>query len=266
MKPHLEIKGKKLYYSDQGTGHVVVLLHGYLESLKIWNDFAEQLSKKFRVICFDIPGHGLSETICSTHSMQQLAGSIYEALKFLKISDCFMVGHSMGGYVTLQFQKQYLDMLSGFCLFHSHPFADSQETKKKRLREIELIKEGKKDLIAKFNIPNAFATKNTDNFKSSVNEAINIALQTPNEGIIANLHAMMNRSDLSDSLEKTTLPFIYIAGKYVNYIDYNTVIPKIKLPKKSTLVRLENSGHMGFIEEKELALYVLSQFININQQ
>ena len=266
MKPHLEIKGKKLYYSDQGTGHVAVLLHGYLESAEIWNDFAEQLSKKFRVICFDIPGHGLSETICSTHSMQQLAGSIYEALKFLKISDCFMVGHSMGGYVTLQFQKQYPDMLSGFCLFHSHPFADSEETKKKRLREIELIKEGKKDLIAKFNIPNAFNPKNLNNLKSNIIDAIDIAIQTPNEGIIANLHAMMNRSDLSDSLEKTNLPFIYIAGKYDNYIDYNTVIPKIKLPKNSELVTLENSGHMGFIEEKELAFNVLSKFINSNHQ
>ena len=126
MKSYLEIKGKKLYYSDQGKGRAVVLLHGYLESAEIWNDFTKQLSRIFRVICFDIPGHGLSETICSAHSMQQLVESIYKALKLLKISDCFMVGHSMGGYVTLQFHKQFPKLLSGFCLFHSHPFADSQ--------------------------------------------------------------------------------------------------------------------------------------------
>jgi len=266
MESYLKIDGKKLHYSDQGKGNVIVLLHGYLESLEIWSNFATQLSKRFRVICFDIPGHGLSETISSGHSMQQLAVSIYDALMQLEISDCFMVGHSMGGYVTLQFHKQYPNVLSGFCLFHSHPFADSEETKKKRLREIELVKEGKKDLIAKFNIPNAFNSKNLDNLKSNIIDAIDIAIQTPNEGIIANLHAMMNRSDLSESLEKTDLPFIYIAGKYDNYIDYNTVIPKIKLPKKSTLVTLENSGHMGFIEEKELAFNILSKFINSNHQ
>ena len=60
------------------------------------------------------------------------------------------------------------EMLSGFSLFHSHPFADTDETRKKRMREIELVKDGKKDLIAKFNIPNAFANQNLNKLKHAV--------------------------------------------------------------------------------------------------
>ncbi len=261
MKRFLNNKDKKLYYSDLGKGTVIVLLHGYLESLEIWEEFALKLSKSYRVISFDIPGHGKSETFAEVHTIEFLTATIYNLLKELNIEKCFMIGHSMGGYITLMFNKIFPEILSGFSLFHSHPFADTEETKKKRLREIEFVKAGKKDLIATFNIPNAFATDNLSRFQNEIEKAKNIALQTSEKGIIANLFAMMNRSDLSESLSKTKIPFLFIVGKKDNYIDYNSVLPKIKLPKNSELKVLENSGHMGFIEEMEVSLRMIEEFV-----
>jgi len=256
------ILDKSIKYSDDGKGKTIVLLHGYLESLMIWDEFVQELKSNFRVICFDIPGHGESELIDQKHSMEMLAKRIYLALKELNVASCFMIGHSMGGYLTLMFHQMFPELLSGFSLFHSHPFADTEETKKKRLREIDFVSDGKKDLIAKMNIPNAFANQNLEQFNRAVQKTIDIALQTPEEGIIANLHAMMNRPDLSESLTTSQAPFLLIAGKKDNYIDYNTVIPKIILPEKSMLHILENSGHMGFIEEKEISLNIITKFIN----
>ena len=203
MKHFLNNKDKKLYYSDLGKGTVIVLLHGYLESLEIWEEFALKLSKSYRVICFDIPGHGKSDELAETHTIELLAETIFNSLKELNIEKCFMIGHSMGGYITLMFHKLFSEMLYGFSLFHSHPFADTEETKKKRLREIAFVKAGKKDLIA---------------------------------------------------------------GRKDNYIDYNTVIPKIKLPKNSELKVLENSGHMGFIEEMEVSLRMIEEFVKNKSQ
>lgn len=262
MLSELSILEKKICFSDSGKGKTIVLLHGYLESLMIWKEFAEELSQDFRIICFDIPGHGLSETIEEKHSMEMLAKRIYLALKELKVSNCFMIGHSMGGYLTLMFHQLFPELLSGFSLFHSHPFADTEEIKKKRLREIELIKDGKKDLIAKMNIPNAFDKNNLNKYDLIINETIDVALETPEAGIIANLHAMITRPDLSDSLSKTQIPFLYIAGRNDNYIDYNLIVPKIILPEKSQLHVLEHSGHMGFVEEKEISLSIIKNFIN----
>lgn len=266
MKPHLLIDNKKIYYTDKGQGLSVVLLHGYLESLEIWNNFSAELSNKFRVISFDIPGHGNSEIHSEFHSMEQLSGIVMKSLFELGIGKCFLIGHSMGGYLTLMIHKLYPELLSGFCLFHSHPYSDSEQVKNKRLREIAFVKEGKKNLIATFNIPNAFANDNLKLFKSEIEEAITIAIKTPTEGIIANLHAMMNRPDLSESLANSGIPFLYIAGKKDNYIDYNVVVPGIKLPLKSECCILEKSGHMGFIEEKTESLNSIIQFIlkNIN--
>ncbi len=261
MKSYFLINNKKVFYSDIGKGSPIVLLHGYLESLETWNDFAKELSKNYRVISIDIPGHGNSECLSEFHSLEQLSKTIYESLQKLNVEKCYLIGHSMGGYLTLMFHKLYPELLSGFCLFHSHPFADTKETKKKRLREIDFVNEGKKDLIAKFNIPNAFANENRTSFKAEIQITVNIALQTPKEGIIANLQAMKSRPDLSESLQQSQIPFLLIAGKKDNYIDCNSIIPKIKLPENSELCVLENSGHMGFIEEKEMSLKIISHFI-----
>lgn len=261
MSSSITVNNKKIFYTDQGKGKTIVLLHGYLESLDIWSDFSVELSKKFRVISFDIPGHGNSECLSYKHSMEKLAATIKSALKMLSIDKFFLIGHSMGGYITLMFHKLYPEMLSGFSLFHSHPFADSKETINKRLREIKLVEEGHKNLIATFNIPNAFATENIYRFKNEIDVAKKIAIKTTEQGIIANLHAMMNRPDLTKSLENTLLPFLYIAGKKDNYIDFKSVIPKIKMPINSELYVLEKSGHMGFIEEKVESLNILIGFI-----
>ena len=50
-----------------------------------------------------------------------------------------MIGHSMGGYVTLAFAGKYPEMLSGFCLFHSHAFADTRQDRENRDRTIQIV-------------------------------------------------------------------------------------------------------------------------------
>jgi len=262
MKSHLLIDNKKIFYIDNGHGITIVLLHGYLESLEVWKNFSVELSKKYRVISFDIPGHGDSEIISEAHSMELLAGIIFKSLNKLKIDTCFMIGHSMGGYLTLMIHKLYPELLSGFCLFHAHPFSDTDQIRKNRLREIEFIKGGKKNIIASFNIPNAFASDNLESFKIEIENATKIAISTPEEGVIANLYAMMNRPDFSESLKNSRIPFLHIAGKKDNYIDYDSVITKILFPENSELCVMEKSGHMGFIEEKELSLVCIENFIN----
>ncbi|PLX15824.1 MAG: alpha/beta hydrolase, partial [Marinilabiliales bacterium] len=105
MKKHLVVQNNKICYTDTGNGPVIVLLHGYLESIDIWEGFATELSKTHQVICFDIPGHGNSDILAEKHSMKEISVMIAESLKILGIKKCFMIGHSMGGYVTLMFHE-----------------------------------------------------------------------------------------------------------------------------------------------------------------
>ena len=82
-----------------------------------------------------MPGHGRSGIIDNIHTMDLMAESINHLLNELKIKKCVIIGHSMGGYVTLAFLEKFKEKLLGFSLFHSVPFGDTDEKKKDRDRE-----------------------------------------------------------------------------------------------------------------------------------
>jgi pimeloyl-ACP methyl ester carboxylesterase len=250
-----------IQFSDNGSGSPLVLLHGYLESLHIWNGFAELLQDNFRVICPDLPGHGKSGVIGEVHGMDKMAGSVKAILDHLGIEKCFITGHSMGGYTGLAFLEYFPERLSGLCLLHSHPFPDTKQVRQNRCREIVLVNQGRKELISKINIPKAFASHNTDTLKPEIERATRIAISTPDNGIIACLKGMMERPSREKILADTSLPVLLIAGKHDNYIDYENVSKNITLPSNGKFITLEDSGHIGFLEEREKTASAIAGFM-----
>ncbi|NOZ45886.1 MAG: alpha/beta hydrolase [Chlorobi bacterium] len=256
----MNFRDNLIRYKDSGSGNVIVLLHGYLESLNVWDDFALSLVEKYRVIRIDLPGHGKSGCISEIHSMDLMADVVQAVLQQCGVNKCFLIGHSMGGYVTLSFLEMYPHLLSGFCLLHSSPFADSIEKKKNREREIELVKAGKANIIYNEHVPKTFAPENVGFFKKEIEKGIEIAKKTPPEGIIAALNGMKTRLDKTAVLKSTSLPFLYFIGLKDNFIS-SDILSRINLPQKNYIVLLEKSGHMGFIEEKERCLQEIESFI-----
>lgn len=131
MEGFFSFKGGRIHYSDSGKGIEIILLHGYLESSEVWNGFTQKLAGSFRVISIDLPGHGLSDVYKETHSMEFMAEGVKSLIEKLGIDKIFLVGHSLGGYVTMAFLELYPETLAGYCLFHSHPFADTQQALEK---------------------------------------------------------------------------------------------------------------------------------------
>jgi len=248
----------------ENRGHALLLLHGYLESSEIWNDFAVLFSDEYFVVCPDIPGHGLSAAPAGNCSMEQMAEDIISVCDHLGIGGFHVAGHSMGGYVTMALLDQYAERLDSASLIHSTCFADSEEKKINRDREIELVRNGKKELIINTNIPRLYATDNLDQMKDKVENSKNIASRTPDAGIIAALQAMKTRPDRSDVLAATRIPVLLVGGKKDNLIPFEKMEEMKTLSPRINLISLEKSGHMGFIEEKELAAGELRRFIDSN--
>jgi pimeloyl-ACP methyl ester carboxylesterase len=261
MNYYILYNGGKIYYNDAGEGEVIVLLHGYLETSAIWSDFGRKLAGGYRVISVDLPGHGSSKVYGVTHSMEFMAGAVKSLLENLDIKKVFLVGHSMGGYVTLAFAELFPEMLSGYCLFHSHPFADTPQTLQKRENEIKVVKSGRKFLFYPESISMMFAKSNLSKLKESVQRSKDIASTVSDEGIIAVLSGMMARPSRLHVMEEGKVPCLWIIGKQDNYISPETILGRVKLPPGSRAVILENSGHMGFIEEEEKSLKTLSDFV-----
>lgn len=254
-------KDKLIRYNDLGDGHVIVLLHGYLESLDVWSEFADELAKNYRIILIDLPGHGKSDVYSDEHSMDFMADVLKHVLDDAKVEKCFLTGHSMGGYVALAFLESYPHYLSGFSLFHSSPFGDTPEKIINREREIELVKAGKAQIIYNEHVPKTFAPNNITKFDREIEKGIDMAKNTSPEGIIAVLNGMKSRPDRSLYLRTTNLPCLYIYGLQDNFISED-ILTRIEFPKTHQILRLENSGHMGFVEEKEETLKGITEFIN----
>lgn len=263
MEKFITAAGAALRVNDTGKGgQAVVLLHGYLESLEIWDDLTEILSRKYRVLAIDIPGHGISQTVGEIHTMDFIADVIKGVLDKLAVDKCFMVGHSMGGYAAEAFAARYPERLLGLVLLHSTPNADTQAKKEDRQREIELIKEGKKELIASMFAPKGFAEENRERLGDRIEEFEEMITLNDDEGIIAILRGLIARPDRNEMLRKLSLPQLFIFGRHDDLIPIEAAEKIIADHPQAQVAWLENSGHMGLLEEPDRTAEIISEFID----
>jgi pimeloyl-ACP methyl ester carboxylesterase len=249
-------------FRDIGKGKPVVLLHGYLESLKIWDEFSSKLSENCRIIAIDLPGHGESDPQFGRGTIKYMAEVVNAVLEKLRINKALIVGHSMGGYVALSFKESFSEKAAGMVLFHSLATADSEEKKAARQKEIELVKNGKKDTFINANIKKAFANENAARFYDEIIFAKKIGMNTSEKGIISALESMMDRPDRTHVLKNGAAGNLLIAGAKDNYIPIEKMIEQAESSKNITFIKLEKSGHLGFIEEYEKSVNVIFSFMN----
>lgn len=260
MQQFIDFNKTKIHFDDRGSGQAVVLLHGFLESLEMWDHFSAELSDDFRVICIDLPGHGKSEVFNDGLTMEIMANWVKAVLDHLKVETCVMVGHSMGGYVTLEFAERYPERLRGFALFHSHASADTEEARVNRRRTINIVKLDKVGFIKEF-IPDLFAQENTVRFADKIELQQQRAVQTPPQGIIAALEAMGGRTGKTEFLQHADMPVLFIAGKEDKRIPIQKVMAQAILPAHAEVLIMDKVGHMGFIEAREKTMDMLRCFI-----
>jgi pimeloyl-ACP methyl ester carboxylesterase len=171
-----------------------------------------------------------------------------------------MTGHSMGGYVTMAFVDLYPDMLTGYCLFHSHPLADSAEVVINRKLDINTVRAGGKKKLIPVSVPKMFATTNLETFSLALKRSMKIASSVPADGIVAALNGMMARPSRLRAMEEGRVPCLWLLGALDNYIDCEQIQTKVMLPGNAKVHILNGSGHMGFIEEEERSLEILAEF------
>lgn len=229
----------------------VVLLHGYMESMVIWDEFVYLLRDHVRVVTLDLPGHGVSIVAGEVHTMEYLAECVALTMEALGIARYSVVGHSMGGYVALAMCELYADRLDSVVLLSSTTSADTQEKCERRRREIELIKAGKKNMLARL-VPHAgFAPQNAKRLADRIEDVEELVMITEDEGVMAILAGMIERKDRDDVLRKSPVPHMLIFGKWDAYIPLDVAEQLATQHPEARVVWLENSGHMGFYEEPE---------------
>lgn len=260
MNREAVFKREKIFFTDTGKGRVVVFLHGFLGSAAIWAPVIADLSRSYRVIAIDLPGHGKSPCFGYAHSMELMAKCVKAVMDSLKLKKYVIVGHSMGGYVALAFADIFPDNLRGLCLFHSTAYPDSEEKKRDRLRAVNLVK-ANKNIYTSTTIRNLFATKNLKYLRQEVSFASGIAKQTGRQGIVAALHGMRDRPGRDLILGLVEYPVMMVIGEHDNVLNPADLFEQARLIKKKIVLHLEHDGHFGFLESPRRCNKELRKFL-----
>lgn len=261
-KKDLSFRNKTIHYTEEGKlkPHTVVFLHGFTESLEIWDEFSADLSLDFKVICIDLPGHGKSQSVAESHTMELMADIVKAILDKENVAECVMVGHSMGGYVALAFAEKYKSMMKGLCLFHSSSLPDTPEGKINRARAIEAIEKNYTGFVMNF-IPDLFAACNRKILESEIKLLIEKANTMGKEAIIAAQKGMLEREDKRHVLQEANYPVLFIAGKQDTRVPFERVLEQITIPKDTTALLLHDIAHMGYLEARDKTIYAVKCFV-----
>ena len=116
---YLDLHGEQVAYLDEGDGEVILLLHGMAGSSQTWRPVIRPLSRKYRVVAPDLPGHGNSTKPRSDYSLGAFAAMLRDLCDELGITGATVVGHSLGGGIAMQFSYQHPDYCRRLILIDS---------------------------------------------------------------------------------------------------------------------------------------------------
>jgi pimeloyl-ACP methyl ester carboxylesterase len=254
----LNFKNANIFYTDEGKGTAVVLIHGFLENSTMWDKIKPALSKKNRIITVDLLGHGKSDCLGYVHSMELFAETIDAVLKHLKIRKYILVGHSLGGYISLALAKINSTKIKGICLLNSTSYEDSEERKKLRTRANKMVQNNFENMV-KLSISNLFHQENLAAFKNEITTVKREALQTSLQGYIAAQEGMKLRSNSNAILSENNFKKLLIIGEKDPVLDFQTSLEEAK--KTNTELVIFPAGHMSHIENTVELITVLKDFL-----
>ncbi|MDM5337609.1 alpha/beta hydrolase [Fictibacillus enclensis] len=248
---------RKLAYIDEGKGEAIVLLHGFCGSHEYWEEVVPKLAKEYRVIAPDLRGHGKSSVSDSACAVEDFSEDIKDLLGHLGLDKVTMLGHSLGGYITLAFADHQSNRLKGYGLIHSTAFPDDEAGRLKRDRTIEQIQEKGIESVIDQLVPNLFAPDTP--LSDKIEKAKRIGYETPPEGAIAASVAMKNRPNRNDVLQNSNIPVLLVAG------ESDQVVPPEKTfsVSKENIIQstLQGAGHMGMYEATDNLIEEIMAFM-----
>ncbi|SEG21791.1 alpha/beta fold hydrolase [Algoriphagus boritolerans] len=247
-----------IHFFERGKGYPLVLIHGFCETGNMWADFAEALSNEFRVICPDLPGIANSPISEDQITLEEVAVSLEDWMKVNQIENPIVIGHSLGGYVSLALLELMGNRIKAIGLFHSTAFADDGEKKEMRNRTITFLRKyGVEKFVTSF-VPPLFSENRRAELSKEIELAIEDGKRSTLNGLIAYAGAMRDRKERLDILKLYSGPKLLIAGTE----DAAVKIESSRAQKDvfSHYYELQGVGHMGMVESKEETLELIRAF------
>jgi|SRR6218665_676301 len=246
------------HYEISGQGTPVIFIHGFMENTTMWHTVGR--IPGIQRVTIDLFGHGKSiftEGVSSDDGMEWLATKVIEIIDYLKFPCVQLVGHSLGGYVALEIFKTIPERVEHVTLLHSHPWEDNEDKKADRLRVAHLV-QTKASTFIREAIPNLFF-RPMDHVQD-VDRYQQMALEMNPHAISWSSLAMRNRKNHTSTILEHPDRFTFVQGKYDPLIPLEKV-KAFTSENNISLIVLENSAHMGMVEETQNCMDILEMIL-----
>lgn len=250
-----------LQYVKSGVGTPVIFLHGFSFDKRIFHPVIKKLEAKHTVYNINLPGV-MESSLISDYSMKNQADIIADFIVKNDLNKPVLIGHSMGGYIGLELLENHGDLISGLCLFHSHPFPDTDAKIEDRKKTLEFIGKYGTALYMKQTVPNLFAQLYAQTNVFQIDSLIQVASRIPQQVVEGHIEAMITRKDRCETLKNAQIPIMVVAGRQDIAVTEEQWKATALMPKLSKLTAIDNCVHMGMLEHVSLSANELAEFIN----
>ncbi len=248
---------KTLFSRQRGNGEVMIFIHGFPFHQGIWDNFAEKFIDANTVVTIDLPGFGKSPILPDGFTIDDVAENVLQFMDAHKLSNAILVGHSLGGYVSLAMIDKKPELFQKLIMFHSTAYADSDERKESRNKVVEFVKKNGALAFTTSFIGPLFS----DPQHEDIELVKQIAATTDAETIIGYTKAMRDRPERIKTLKNFKKPTLFLAGDKDPGIPATSVVEQSRHCQKGKIHILKNVAHMGMFEKSVESVAGIKDFL-----
>jgi 3-oxoadipate enol-lactonase len=251
----LNVNGIQIAYDRHGSGVPLVLLHGYPLDHTTWDEVVPLLENDFDLVIPDLRGFGQSDLVEEQYTIADMAADIAALLDKLGIETTYIAGHSMGGYVSLAFVRNYSERVLGLGLVSSQALGDSPERRDGRYASADEIMRTGVEPVSGSMSPKLTPDERVQTFVRAL-----IAEQRP-IGLANALKAMAERFDSTLVLPTFHFPVVLVHGSADELIPVERAREIKAVLKLAHLTELSGVGHMPMMEDPQKTADTLKKLL-----
>ena len=262
----IQVNDLMLSYNNHGPENapVIIFIHGFPLNKSMWDKQLEELKKYYRVIAYDIRGHGNSEAGHGEFSIDVFVHELIGLMDTLQLGKVTLCGLSMGGYIALKAVEEFPDRFEALVLSDTQCIADSAEAKAKRMMAIEKIKQQGMENYADESIKNLFAAESFSTKKEEIAAVREMIVNTSGKSIFNTLHALADRKETCSHLHNIKIPVLIMVGREDKITPLTSAYMMHDKIQFAAICIIEHAGHLSNMENPEEFNYQLKIFLKNN--
>jgi 3-oxoadipate enol-lactonase len=210
--PEVEINGARIHYQWDGPQDAAVVLfsNSLGTNLHMWDNQVPALAEKYRVLRYDLRGHGRSQATPGPYTIEGLGRDTIGLLDALHIEKVFFCGLSLGGVLAQWIGVNASDRVNAIVISNSAAKIGSDEFWNKR---IEKLREGGIAPVAEAQLLRWFSAQYVGAQPQVIEKMKQMFVATPLEGYIATCEALRD-SDLRESIQRIRKRTLVMSGAH----------------------------------------------------